>query len=131
MRFLLPLALFFGATVLSQGSPETAQPGRPAIPILKAEAVSSFDFNQLVNVVKNSRPMAGNEAPKPVTSLQDGLRHVQKAFNRPVVAMSESEGWYFYATKAMFNDQKNPTSAFFVSGYVIKRDSRQVVEWNV
>jgi hypothetical protein len=56
---------------------------------------------------------------------------VQKAFKRPIVAMAESEGWYFYATCAFLGDDDDGESTYFVSGYAIKRGSRQVVEWSV
>ena len=130
MRFMVALFLWIGLTVASQGSPETRPPGQPAVPIVKADAVSSFTANRLVNVVQSTTPMAGQEAPRSVSSLREGLPFVQ-AFKRPIVAMAESEGWFFYATVAFLGDEKSGESAFFISGYAIKRGSRQVIEWSV
>src|SRR5262245_55930419 len=93
MRFTFSLVLLTGLAVVSQGSPGKPQPGQPAIPVVKAEAVSSFAANRLVNVVRSETPKSGYEAPTPVSSLQEGLPYVQKAFKRPIVAMAESEGW--------------------------------------
>ena len=131
MRFTFSLILLTGLAVVSQGSPETSQPGKPAVPVVKADAVSSFAANRLVNVVQSTTPMAGYEAPTPVSSLQEGLPYVQKTFKRPIVAMAESEGWFFYATSAFLGDEKAGEEHFFISGYAIKRGGRQVVEWSV
>src|SRR5262245_60366977 len=105
MRFTFSLVLLTGLAVVSQGSPEKPQPSKPAVPVVKADAVISFTANQLVNVVRRSTPIAGHEASTPVSSLQEGLPFVQKAFKRPIVAMAESEGWFFYATTAGLGDE--------------------------
>src|SRR5262249_36913670 len=73
MRFTLSLVLLTGLAVVSQGSPEKPQPGQPAVPVVKADAVSSFAANQLVNVVRSKTPKSDYEAPTPVSSLQEGL----------------------------------------------------------
>jgi hypothetical protein len=65
-----------------------------------------------------------------VSSLEGGLPYVQKASKQPIVAMSESKGWFFYAT-SVARDEKTGEPVFFISGYAIKRDGRQVIEWSV
>lgn len=131
MRFLFSLVLLTALGVVSQACPETSQPGKPAVPVLKPDSVTSFRANRLVDVARSSPPLAGYEAPAPVCSLQDGLSYLQKASRQPIVAMAESEGWFFYATTAGVGDEKKGELSLFISGYAIKRGSRQVVEWGV
>lgn len=131
MRFTFSLVLLTGFAVVSQGSPCKPQPSKPVVPVVKPDAIISFSTNQLVKVVQNATPIAGHAVPTPVSSLQDGLAYVQKAFKRPIVAMAESEGWFFYATTGFVGDEKAGERGIFISGYAIKRGSRQVVEWSV
>lgn len=131
MRFMLSLVLLTGLSVVSQGRAEKPQPSKAAVPVVKADAVISFASNQLVKVVQSETPMPGHEVPMPVSSLQEGLPYLQKTFKRPIVAMAESEGWFFYATIASLGDEITGDAAVFISGYAIKRGSRQVIEWSV
>jgi hypothetical protein len=126
MRYVASLVALTALAVVSQ-----ACTPKPAVPVVKAEAVASFTTNGLLNVGKSATPMPGHEAPKPVATLHGGLSHVQKAFKRPIVAMTETDGWFFYATVAFLGDAKDGEGAFFISGYAMKRGSRQVVEWSV
>ena len=128
MRFMFSLVLLTGLAVVSQGSPQKPQPGKPAVPVVKADLVTTFATNQLLSAVQSVTPKAGYDLPTPVSSLQEGLPYVQKAFKRPILAMAESEGWFFYATVG--GDVITGEPVYFHSGYAIKRDGRQVIEWS-
>jgi hypothetical protein len=72
------------------------------------------------------RPKVVAEAPAPVTSLEEGLPHAQKASKLPILAMSESEGRFYYATSVARDGYGRPRGVFN-SGYAIKRGGRQVI----
>jgi len=123
MRLTLPLVLLTGLAVVSQGAPEKP---RPAVPVLKADAV----YSSAVEQVTSAPPDLGHELPTPVSSLEGGLRSVQKVSTRPILAMSESKGWFFYAT-SVATDAKTGKPTSFISGYAVKRDGRRVIRWSV
>jgi hypothetical protein len=126
MPFMFSLVLLTGLALVSQGSSEKAQPAKPAIPVVKADAVDPLAFRQLTSAT----PKARYEVPTPVSSLEGGLPYVQKVSKLPIRAMSESKGWFFYAT-SVATDEKTGSPVFFISGYAVKRDGRQVIGWSV
>jgi hypothetical protein len=72
------------------------------------------------------RPKVVSESPAPVTSLEGGLPHAQKASKLPILAMAESEGWFYYATSVGRDGYGRP-GGVFNSGYAIRRGGRQVI----
>ena len=118
MRPMSSLALLAGFALVGQGSPEKPEPARPAVPVVKDATVLFHAGHQKspLNVV--------GEAPAPVTSLERGLPYVQKASRQPILGMSESKEWFFYAT-FVGRDKR-----IFISGYAIKRGGRQIIPWN-
>ena len=117
MRFTGSLVLVIGLTVAGRGSPGEPQPARPAVPVVK-DAIVLFNFGP--------RPKVVAEAPAPVTSLEGGLPHAQRASELPILAMSASEKWFYYAT-AVGRDGYGRPRGVFNSGYAIKRGGRQVI----
>ena len=126
MRIVLSLVLLTGLALASQGAPEKPQPAKPAVPVLKAGAVSRNALEQ----VASASPELGYDVPTPVTSLKAGLLHVKKTSARPIHAMAERGGWYFYAT-SVARDGKTGEPVYMISGYAIRRDSRRVIRWSV
>ena len=124
MRFMFSLVLVTGLAVVSQGSPEKPQPARPAVPVLKADAVYSFAFEQ----VTTASPKLGYRVATPVSCLEAGL--LSMSSKPPILAMAESKGWFFYATSAV-RDGKTGAPLHFLSGYAIKRGGRHVVGFGV
>ncbi len=124
MRLMCSLVLLTGLAVVSQGSPDNPQPAKAAVPVVN-DVVDPLAFRQLTSATPN----VVYQAPAPVTSLESGLSYVRKVSNRPIIAMSESKGWYFYATAV--GRGENGRLVFFISGYAIKRDGRQVIQWSV
>jgi hypothetical protein len=120
---MFSLVLLTGLAVVSQGSPEKPQ---PAVPVVKVDFVYPSIFEQ----VTSASPEVGYKIPTPVSSLEGGLPHVQKASKRPITAMFESKGWFFYATSIAW-DEKTGEPRLLISGYAIKRDGRQVIGWSV
>jgi hypothetical protein len=98
----------------------------PAVPVLKADAV----FSNALTQVTTASPKLGHAVPTPVSSLESGLLHVQKTFDRPILAMAERGGWFFYAT-SVARDSETDEPVFMISGYAIKRDGRRVIRWSV
>jgi hypothetical protein len=122
MQIVLSLVLLTGLVLVSRGAP----PAKPAVPVLKADAVIGNALEQ----VTSASPKLGSDVPTPVSSLEAGLLHVQKTADRPIVAMAEREGWFFYAT-SVARDGKTGEPVSMISGYAIKRDGRRVIGWSV
>jgi hypothetical protein len=124
MRIVPSLVLVL--TLGGQAAQEKPQPGRPGVPVLKAEAVIGNALKQ----VKSASPEPGFDAPTPVMTLEAGLLYVPNTADRPILAMAECEGWFFYAT-AVARDGQTGLPVSMISGYAIKRGGRRVVEWSV
>jgi hypothetical protein len=114
---VIPLTLL---AVASRDKPEKPQ---PAVPVVKVE-IGEFALQQL-----RSPPLSFYETPAPVTSLGRGLPYAQKASRLPILAMSESKGWFVYATSVLRD--KNGQPVVFISGYAIKENGRQLIHWGV
>jgi hypothetical protein len=126
MRIMFSLVLLTGLAVVSRGSPEKPRAADPAVPVLKAASVYSSAIKQ----VATASPKLGQELPAPVSSLEAGLLQVRKTCDRPILAMAESGGWFFYATSVVReSDTGKPVS--MISGYAIKRDGRRLIGWSV
>src|SRR5262245_26241117 len=121
MRFTYSLVLLAGLTAISLGNPAKPQPARPAVPVVK-DAILLLSFES----GPSTHPKGISETPAPVTSLADGLPYVQKASRLPILAMSESEEWFFYAT-SVGRDLYGRPQGVFTSGYAIKRGGCQVI----
>jgi hypothetical protein len=126
MRIFLSLVLLTGLALVSQGAPEKPQPAKPAVPVLKATAVMSNALKQVTSASKE----LGYDVPTPVASLEAGLLQVKKTSDRPILAMAERGGWFFYAT-SVARDQKTGAPVLMISGHAIKRDGRRVIGWGV
>ena len=121
MRFMLSLVLLIGLAVVSQGNPEKP---KPTVPVLKADAV----FSNAIKQVTSASPELGYRVAPPVSSLETGLLVMPP--KRPIRAMAEAEGWFFYATSVM-RDGKTGEPLKLISGYAIKRNGCHVVGFSV
>jgi hypothetical protein len=126
MRIALSLVLLTGLALVSQTAPKKPQPAKPAVPVLKANAV----FPNAVQQVTSASPKLGFKAPTPISSLKSGLVQVRKTVDRPIVAMAERDGWFFYAT-SIARDRKTGAPVYMISGYAIKRKGQRVIRWSV
>ena len=124
MRIVPSLVLLTGLALVSRGAPEKPQPAKPAVPVLRANAVMTIALKQ----VTSASPKLGYDLAKPVTSLKAGLLQVKKTSDQPILAMAERGGWFFYAT-SVARDGKTGEPVYMISGYAIKRDGRRVVGW--
>jgi len=121
MRFTYSLGLLAGLVAVSLGNPAKPQPTRPAVPVVK-DAILLLSFESGTSARSKGVP----ETPAPVTSLAEGLPYAQKASRRPILAMSETEEWFFYATSVGRDGYGRPQGVF-TSGYAIKRGGCQVI----
>lgn len=119
-----PILSAITLTVIALASSGSSEKAPPAVPVVKV-AIGDFALRQLTS----ARPLVGCEAPAPVTSLEKGLPYARKALMRPILAMSESKGWFIYATSAARKENGQPV--FFLSGCAIKRGGRQVIHFSV
>ena len=126
MRIVLSLVLLTGLVSVGHGVPENPKPAKPAVPVLTADAVMSNALEQ----VTSASPQLGYDVPTRVTSLEAGLLQVKKTSDRPILAMAERGGWFFYATSVV-RDDKTGAPVSMISGYAIKRDGRRVIGWGV
>jgi hypothetical protein len=126
MRFTLSLVLLTGLAVVSHGSPKKLPPAKPAVPVLKADAVDSLAVKQVIS----ASPELGVRVATPVSSLEKGLLYARKASKRPIVTMAESKGWFFYAT-SVAQDAKTGKPVYLISECAIKRNGCRIVGWSV
>jgi hypothetical protein len=96
-----------------------SQPGRPMVP--------EFAFEG--QLIARNRKVIG-QAGKEVFSISGGLSDVRRVSPIPIVAATEQDGWFFYAT-ATFQDATTHQPDGFISGCAVKRGSRQIIEWSV
>jgi hypothetical protein len=111
-------------TLSDVASPGSSAKSEIAVPVVKV-AIGEFTLKQLTS----ASPLVGVETPVPVASLEKGLPYARKALMRPILAMSESKGWFVYATSVVREENGRPV--FFLSGCAIKRGGRQVVHFSV
>ena len=126
MRIVLSLVLLTGLVSVGHGVPENPKPAKPAVPVLTAGAV----FRSALEQVTSASPKLRYNIATPITSLEAGLRHLKKTSDKPILAMAERGGWFFYATSVM-RDGETGAPVSMISGYAIKRDGRRVVGWGV
>ena len=124
MRFMSVLVLLTGQALVSPGGPTKPEPAELTVPVVKA-AVGGLVFKQ----IKSARPPGVTVLPSPVFTLENGLSHVRKFSKEPIIAMSESQGWFFYATTAARDENGRPE--MFISGCAIQRGGRQLIRWSV
>jgi hypothetical protein len=105
-------------------SPGSSAKPELAVPVVKV-ALGEFALKQLTS----ASPLVTCETLAPVASLEKGLPYAQKALMRPILAMSESKGWFVYATSV--GREKDGRPVFFLSGCAIKRGGRQVIHFSV
>jgi hypothetical protein len=94
------------------------------VPVVKV-TVGEFAFKQ----IRSATPPVVTELPAPVSTLENGLSHVWKFSKLPIIAMSESKGWFFYATSVARGENGRPQ--MFISGYAIQRGGCQLIWWSV
>jgi hypothetical protein len=114
---LCSLVLLTGLTVVSRVGPEKTQPAMPAV--VKGPIV-------LFMVIPNNSGTRIYEAPATVTTLAEGLPYARKASRDPILAMSESANWFYYATFVGRDGYDRPQGVF-VEGFKIRRGGRQVI----
>jgi hypothetical protein len=124
MPFLLSLVLSTGLAAVSQDGPENPPPAQAAIPVLKPEAVPKNAIKQ----VTTASPKLGYRTTAAVCFLERGLLYLPE--DRPILAMAEADGWFFYAT-SVARDGQTGVPVYMISGYAVKRDGRHVVGFSV
>ena len=87
--------------------------------------VPPFAFNQLL---AGQRSVIG-QTKHPVFSITTGLPEVRMASQNAIVAVTEQDGWFFYAT-SVGKDEVTNQPVQFISGYAIKRGTRQIIYWS-
>lgn len=105
----------------------TSDPGNPVVPPLAFHQLQP-GFRKVVRRTDHK-----------VFSIGDGLPDVRAASNSPIVAATEQDGWFFYATSATSGEVDKPDSAVarttqhpqFIAGYAIKRGTREIYYWSV
>jgi hypothetical protein len=87
--------------------------------------VPPFAYNQLL---AGQRSVIG-QTKHPVFSIAAGLPDARLASKNPIVALTEQDGWFFYATSVV-EDGVTLQPVQFISGLAIKRGSRQILYWS-
>jgi hypothetical protein len=66
----------------------------------------------------------------PVVSVIGALPEVQKVTDRPIVAVTEYKGWFWFATDVV-RDSETQAIQTFISGYAVQRDGTVVSQWSI
>jgi hypothetical protein len=99
------------------------------VPVVRSQAghtmVPPFAFSQLsagrLSVVGQTRHR--------VFSISAGLPDVRIISKNPIVAATDQDGWFFFAT-SVATDATTHQPVQFISGYAIRYGSRQIVYWS-
>src|SRR4051794_2183052 len=103
----------------SDAKPPDAVSGRP---LVVYETI-------LPQLTSKTRKITG-EVAKPVATVKEGLPHVQRVSQRPILAVAEQGDWFFYATSTA-TDQTTHQPMSFIAGYAIRKGGREIIEWSV
>jgi hypothetical protein len=64
-----------------------------------------------------------------VYSISDGLPDVRTASKNPIVAATDQDDWFFFAT-SVATDATTHQPTQFISGFAVRHGSRQIVYWS-
>lgn len=67
---------------------------------------------------------------QPAEALLATLREIQNLSNHPIVAMTEYDGWFWFATDVA-RESDTKTIRTLIKGYAIKKGGRSVFSWSV
>jgi hypothetical protein len=99
------------------------------VPVLSRQAghtlVPSSAFSQL----SVGRLSIKGQAKHRVFSISDGLPDVRMVSKNPIVAATDQDGWFFFAT-SVARDEATDQPVEFISGYAIRHGSQQIVYWS-
>jgi hypothetical protein len=100
------------------------------VPVMSSQAghavVPPFAFSQL----SAGRLSVMGQTKLRVYSISDGLPDVRMVSKNPIVAATDQDGWFFFAT-SVARDSTTLQPVQFISGYAIRHGSRQIVYWSV
>jgi hypothetical protein len=94
-----------------------SQPGHALVP--------QFAFSQL----SGGRLSVVGHTTHRVYSITDGLPDVRMTSKNPIVAATDQDGWFFFAT-SVATKTATDQPAQFISGYAIRRGTRQIIYWS-
>ena len=99
------------------------------VPVVRSQSghalVPPFAFSQL----SAGRLSVVGQTKHRVYSISDGLPDVRMASQNPIIAATDQDGWFFFAT-SVATDATTHQPAQFISGYAIRHRSRQIVYWS-
>ena len=99
------------------------------VPVVSSQAghtlVPALAFSQL----SAGRLSVMGQTKQRAYSISDALPDVRMTSKNPIVAATDQDGWFFYAT-SVATDATTHQPAQFISGYAIRHGSRQIVYWS-
>ena len=99
------------------------------VPVVSSQAghtlVPPFAFSQL----SAGRLSVKSQTRHRVYSISDGLPDVRMASQNPIIAATDQDGWFFFAT-SVATDATTHQPMQFISGFAIRHGSRQIVYWS-
>lgn len=124
---ILVVALVVAAGCRSRPSCSNLSDGD--VPLVRSHAgnslVPQFAFSQL----SAARQSVAGQTRHRVFSISGGLSDVRAISKNPIVAATDQDGWFFFATSVATDaDTRQPTE--FISGYAIRRGSREIIYWS-
>ena len=138
MRNLCIMFVSLGVIVAGCCSRPNSRSSDVDVPVVSSQAghtlVPPFAFSQL----SAGRLSVVGQTKHRVYSISDGLPDVRMASKNPIVAATDQDGWFFFATSvvkdvfdtSLATDATTPQPVEFISGYAIRHGSRQIVYWS-
>jgi hypothetical protein len=134
MYSLAPLLLSAGLCCAADEGLMKSRPGEEPIRQRKFVVVRPPDANLPPNarmIVRGGGGKVVVRAPRPVRSIHQGLPYAQQTSPYLITAATEVDGWFFYTIQPVSRNKAGRPTAVFISGYAIRRDGQDVVEFSV
>lgn len=100
-----------------------------SVPILNEDPKHEFIQPLVMEQLKPDRQKSVGKSVQPVSSVEGGLTDVIRISQSPILAATEHEGFYFYATGGARDQDGNLVS--WLSGYAIQRNRREIFTWSI
>ena len=129
MRNLCIMVVSLGVVAAGCCSHPNSSSSDVEVPVVRSQAgnalVPQFAFSQL----SAGRLSVMGQTRHRVYSISDGLPDVRVTSQNPIVAATDQAGWFFFAT-SVATDTTTHQPTQFISGFAIRRGSRQIVYWS-
>jgi hypothetical protein len=115
------------SSVRNAGGNKAAMSG---VAFLKDPSPTRGSLSVALAQVSRPDPAAVLRTTIPVQAATDVLPEIQKVDGRPIVAVTEFQGWLWFATDVARNSETQAVG-MFIAGYAVRKGGNVVVKWSV